>query len=207
MTTAPTTKRASRIKFLILVGLAFGPILAAWLLFFQFPELLPRATTNHGVLIQPSISAEELSPALHNRGTWTLIHVLPESCEADCKELLYLSRQVAVGLGKDSTRVSRVLVADRDLPDDLGSHLLLEHEDIEIITLDAEKLDFLKTATLLDAAKLAKSGKTTGERLLFQSCLLLMDPNGNIMMRYDVSLAGKPLLEDLKHLLKLSTIG
>jgi hypothetical protein len=37
--------------------------------------------------------------------------------------------------------------------------------------------------------------------------LLLMDPNHNVMMLYSLDKAGKPMLRDLKHLLKISNIG
>ncbi|MGB0691890.1 MAG: hypothetical protein ACPGPD_04220, partial [Pseudomonadales bacterium] len=37
--------------------------------------------------------------------------------------------------------------------------------------------------------------------------LFLVDPNGNVMMYFTLEKAGKPMLGDLKHLLKLSNIG
>jgi hypothetical protein len=37
--------------------------------------------------------------------------------------------------------------------------------------------------------------------------LLLVDPLGNIMMRYPASVPGGDVLDDLKHLLKISRIG
>ena len=37
--------------------------------------------------------------------------------------------------------------------------------------------------------------------------ILLMDPNGNIMMFYTLDKAGKLMLKDVKHLLKASNIG
>ena len=37
--------------------------------------------------------------------------------------------------------------------------------------------------------------------------LFLRDPNGNVILFYPAKNAGKPMLKDLKHLLKLSNIG
>jgi hypothetical protein len=37
--------------------------------------------------------------------------------------------------------------------------------------------------------------------------LLLVDPLGNIMMRYPEGIPGGDVLDDLKHLLKISRIG
>jgi hypothetical protein len=37
--------------------------------------------------------------------------------------------------------------------------------------------------------------------------LWIIDPHGNLVLRYDPSIKGKELLNDLRHLLKLSNIG
>jgi hypothetical protein len=37
--------------------------------------------------------------------------------------------------------------------------------------------------------------------------LWIIDPHGNLVLRYDPSVKGKDLLNDLRHLLKLSNIG
>jgi len=37
--------------------------------------------------------------------------------------------------------------------------------------------------------------------------IYLIDPNGNLMMRYTPDQLPKPLFKDLKHLLKVSRIG
>ena len=201
--------KSSRLKFLLLVAIAFGPMLAAGLLFFHFPEYLPRATTNHGELIQPSIDGGQIAPALQGRGAWTLIHVMPDACDEECRNLLYLSRQVATGLGKDAARVSRVLIVSESLSADLQSHLALEHGDIEVVFADTARLKAVSSS--LKAVSTPLKAVSTPLKAVSPSQsapqLFLMDPNGNIMMRYNISLAGKPLLEDLKHLLKLSTIG
>ena len=43
--------------------------------------------------------------------------------------------------------------------------------------------------------------------LLQAGDVLLVDPNGNIMMRYDDQATSKGMLKDVKKLLKLSNIG
>jgi len=44
-------------------------------------------------------------------------------------------------------------------------------------------------------------------QLLHAGDVLLVDPNGNIMMRYDDQATSKGMLKDVKKLLKLSNIG
>jgi hypothetical protein len=99
--------------------------------------------------------------------------------------MLYLSRQVVTGLGKDANRVQRVVLISTDTPD-LMEHLGVEHPDVKVV-----------------------SGMTTFKRFATGDgpVLLLMDPNHNVMMLYSLDKAGKPMLRDLKHLLKISNIG
>ena len=37
--------------------------------------------------------------------------------------------------------------------------------------------------------------------------LWIVDPHGNLVLRYDAKVKGKHVLDDLRHLLKLSNIG
>ncbi|MCL0239188.1 hypothetical protein, partial [Escherichia coli] len=54
----------------------------------------------------------------------------------------------------------------------------------------------------LDAATFSK---TTGDKATPQ--LWIIDPHGNLVLRYEPNVKGKDLLNDLRHLLKLSNIG
>ena len=99
--------------------------------------------------------------------------------------MLYLSRQVITGLGKDANRVQRVVLISTETPD-LVKHLNGEHPDVKVVF-----------------------GVTTVKPVVANDgpLLLLMDPNHNVMMLYNLEKAGKPMLRDLKHLLKISNIG
>jgi hypothetical protein len=69
---------------------------------------------------------------------------------------------------------------------DLMEHLKGEHPDVKVVT----GVTTFKPIVALDGP-----------------VLLLMDPNHNVMMLYSLDKAGKPMLRDLKHLLKISNIG
>ena len=179
--------RQSRIKFSLLVAIAFFPIMIAHVVFFYFPHLMPSATTNQGELIQPPVQGELVSGEFGQRETWTLMQLGGDgNCDETCQNLLYLSRQVVSGLGKDSSRLTRMVVTDNPLSEDFRNLLIDEHRDITIIEGD--------TAPLSSVTELAP-------------VLFLMDPNGNIMMYYTEETAGKPMLKDLKHLMRVSNIG
>jgi len=176
---------ASRRRFIALLLIAFGPMFIAYATFFYFPDWAPTGTTNEGQLISPSIDGLKMSQELATFSTWVLIQPIKSSCGDQCREMLYLSRQVVIGLGKDANRVQRVALTSADTPA-LMEHLEVEHPDVKVV-----------------------SGMTAYKPIFTDDgpVLLLMDPNHNVMMLYSLDKAGKPMLRDLKHLLKISNIG
>ena len=176
----------SRRRFVMLLLVAFVPIFIAYSAFEYFPEWVPSGTTNQGELIRPPVQAADIDPALERPGNWVLIQPVAFDCDEDCLQLMYLSRQVVIGLGKDSTRVRRVILAPDEISGAFNSVLEQEHPDVGTVNADASSLE----------------GVDDTRPLLF-----LMDPNGNIIMYYTLETAGKPMMKDLKHLLRISSIG
>ena len=176
---------ASRKRFVALLLIAFVPMFIAYAAFFHFPNWAPTGTTNHGELISPSVDGVTISSGLADFDTWVLIQPVDGLCGDECRKMLYLSRQVITGLGKDANRVQRVVLISTDTPD-LVEHLNVEHPDVKVVF-----------------------GLTTVKPVVANDgpVLLLMDPNHNVMMLYSLEKAGKPMLRDLKHLLKISNIG
>ena len=176
---------ASRKRFVALLLIAFVPMFIAYAAFFHFPNWAPTGTTNHGELVSPSVDGVTISGELADFDTWVLIQPVDGLCGDECRKMLYLSRQVITGLGKDANRVQRVVLISADTPD-LVERLNGEHPDVKVVF-----------------------GVTTVKPVVANDgpVLLLMDPNHNVMMLYSLEKAGKPMLRDLKHLLKISNIG
>ena len=176
---------ASRKRFVALLLIAFVPMFIAYAAFFHFPNWAPTGTTNHGELVSPSVDGATISSELADFDTWVLIQPVDGLCGDECRKMLYLSRQVITGLGKDANRVQRVVLISTDTPD-LVEYLNGEHPDVKVVF-----------------------GVTTVKPVVANDgpVLLLMDPNHNVMMLYSLEKAGKPMLRDLKHLLKISNIG
>jgi hypothetical protein len=176
---------ASRKRFVALLLIAFVPMFIAYAAFFHFPNWAPTGTTNHGELVSPSVDGVTISSELADFDTWVLIQPVGDLCGDECRKMLYLSRQVITGLGKDANRVQRVVLISTDTPD-LVEHLNGEHPDVKVVV----GVTTVKPVVAIDGP-----------------VLLLMDPNHNVMMLYSLEKAGKPMLRDLKHLLKISNIG
>lgn len=183
-TTDPAALSRSRMKLLVIISIAFFPIFIAYLAYFFLPEWAPDSTTNQGQLIMPPLAAGQISTELDVDDRWLLILPVTNDCDQSCEELLYLSRQITTGLGKESSRVARALLVQEVSPA-LRTLLHEEHRDVRVV-----------------------GGSDAALREVWQGpALFLMDPNGNIMMYFTPDKAGKPMLRDLKHLLRVSNIG
>ncbi len=66
--------------------------------------------TNRGTLIEPYTTLEQLGQVLPKAVSgWQLAYVVPEQCEAQCQQQLYLLKQSHTALGKYQERVVPVL--------------------------------------------------------------------------------------------------
>jgi len=184
-----------------LAALFFVPLLAsAWL--YYGTSWRPGGHTNHGELIQPPrplppvdlpriALGGELAvpdPTLF-RSKWTLVYIGDGSCDASCRATLYVMRQTRLALGTEMTRLARVFLVTGNCC--AKDYLARQHAGI----------------TILDASGSASApllGRFPGDRA---HTLYIVDPLGNLMMRYDVRRDPRGLLVDLRRLLELSQIG
>lgn len=159
----------------------------------------PAGMSNHGELIQPArpLPRAELRDAAGNlaaanplEGNWSMVYVGDGQCDDTCKTALYFMRQTRLSLNNEMTRVSRLFLATGQC----CNREFLAREHAGLLVLDA---------TGPEAAALVNGFPLT-ER---PQSLFVVDPLGNLVMRYDVREDPKGLLTDLKQLLKLSHIG
>ena len=175
-------------ELLAIVGIAFLPFLIAGVLFIGFPsDEIPDDTVNEGLLIIPPIQIE----VLESDGKWLLIHIVTERCSDECREVLFLTKQSRKALGKNAARVRRIAVASHELTEPFMQLIISEHKSLSL-TVDSQVVDALSSAIQNDA---------------IANFVFLMDPLGNVMMYYTPEILGKPLLQDLRRLLRVSRIG
>jgi cytochrome oxidase Cu insertion factor (SCO1/SenC/PrrC family) len=196
MVTAEMTSGAERMSprarrtLLALIAVCVLPVVASYLAFYVWQ---PSARMNFGTLVSPEPLPRTALADLDGRsvetavltGAWTYLVVAPSDCDAACAEALYLTRQVRTAQAKEMDRVARIwLVSDGGSPD---AAVLEGHEGLRVLRADATW-----------RARFEPAGTPR---------VWLVDPQGNVMMRYPDALEAKGMVKDLARLLKYSQQG
>jgi cytochrome oxidase Cu insertion factor (SCO1/SenC/PrrC family) len=121
---------------------------------------------------------------------WALAYVGNGACDETCRKALYFMRQTRLSLNNEMTRVARVFLATGECCD----RAFLEREHPGLVVIDATGPEARDLVAAFPATEQPHS-------------LFIVDPLGNLVMRYDTRDDPKGLLTDLKKLLKLSHIG
>jgi cytochrome oxidase Cu insertion factor (SCO1/SenC/PrrC family) len=191
----------------IFIGVAlmfFAPLALSFYLYYgKFWH--PGGRVNSGELVDPArplpalalpLAAPAAGGAQTNpqflKGKWTFLYVQQGRCDDRCLRRLYDTRQVRLALDREMNRVQRVFIGDSDCCD--LKELLAAHPDLIAVRSSAADDSLL---TLLPQ----RSGSLNSERIY------LIDPLGNLMMFYAADAKPKGMLEDMKRLLRLSSIG
>lgn len=183
----------SRSKFLFLIGVFVVPVVAAYLAYFGWR---PSGHTNYGELLKVTplqhTAGKALDGAAFNldalRGKWVMVHVGSARCDAACVRQLYLGRQIRIAQGKEQSRIERLWVlTDAATPD---ATLLQEYPG-------------LRVWRPAEAAFVAQFPAVRNR----SDHIYLVDPLGNLMLRFPAQVEPKRMMKDLKLLLKASQIG
>lgn len=175
--------RRGRAK-LLLLGAVFALPFALATLAWWF-DWAPGTTSNYGELLTPPRPLAG-PPFDALRGKWVLVSFDAAACDAYCEKKLYFMRQVRRAQGKDQDRVERLWVltdAARPRAELLGA---IEGTRIE------------RDAAL--AARFPAAASSADH-------VYVVDPLGNLMMRYPRDPDPSRMLKDLQRLLRLSQVG
>jgi len=200
-----TPKRRSRWPFYLAAVIFLGPLIAAFVIYRWYPELLPSDHTNYGTLIDPprplpnwslvDADGQPVADAWH--GHWSLVYVgsSPE-CEAPCQERMHFGHQLWLALNEKREKLQRIYLAqDKERATALRAALSGENAEMQWLTAggDTEAYQFRWFFELRNAES-----------------LYLVDPLGNWIMTYmptpgpdGVQQDFKGMQKDLKKLLKL----
>lgn len=187
---------SGRTKLLLMFALFASPFVLAWIAYFVWP---PTASGNRGELLNPPVLLGDVAVATAGKpelwknhadtgGKWILLQTDDAACGPACEKKMHTMRQAHVALGKYQDRVRRVF--------------LLEPGQQPGPALKAAAIDW----TWLEspaARKLLPLQSGTSAR----DYIYLVDPLGNVFMRYRKDVEIRDIHKDLTRVLKASQIG
>ncbi len=175
------------------MALMVAPIALSYLLFFWGA---PSNSVNYGELIEvkvlPDVVLHKTNGETFNisqlRGKWIMLTVDSGVCNEACRKKLYYMRQVRLMQKNEMERIERVwLIDDAKIPEN------------GIIK------DF--KGTVLINAKNSEILKEIPAKLSQRDHIYMIDPLGNLMMRFPKDVNPSLMAKDIKRLLKVSQIG
>jgi cytochrome oxidase Cu insertion factor (SCO1/SenC/PrrC family) len=184
---------------LLLIALICGAPIA--LSYFTYYVIKPKGgSTSYGTLIEPqrtipsalTVTGDDGHevPLDSLRGRWLMISVDGSACNEACVQKLYFMRQVRATQGAERERVLTVWLRT----DDAGVPAVVRsaYPDTRVLRADPASL----------AAWLPATDATHDTDHIY-----LVDPNGNLMMRFPAHPDPSKIKQDVTKLLKWSRIG
>lgn len=200
-TNKPATDHGRR-NFVLITLLFLAPVVLGTTLYFSGWRPQGRAL-HHGELVQPARPLSDItlrktdgSESLLGvlRGSWTLVTFSQLPCNTSCQNNLYKMQQVRLTQGKDAGRVKRIFIALSGNADTAA--LEAQYPGMRVFSGAAEEL---KKA----AQEFAGDQKSFNE----SERVYLIDPLGNLVLRYSADADPSGMRKDLARLLRLSQIG
>jgi len=189
--TTPEPRRGLATLALV-IAVCLTPIAASYLVYYVWP---PQSRMNYGTLIEPRpLPAAQLARVdgskfsiAELRGRWVMVQIDASGCTDACRRKLYFMRQVRLAQGHDMDRIERVwLIRDEGRVD---PGLLRDYEGTYAARAGAEVVSAFPAER--DAA----------------DHIYLIDPLGNLMLRFPKDADPGRMKKDLERLLKVSKVG
>jgi hypothetical protein len=156
-------------------------------------------THNNGLLLQPVREFESITVLdrnaepfhyLQQTPMWTLLIPGKASCDENCRETLWLTRQLHTALGRRAAHLRRFYLSDSwPLEPEFSDYLVAEQPGITVLHSDSDAIERLLAETNTAAS-------------LPQDRYYLIDKRGFVMMQYGPQHSGKDVISDLKFLMK-----
>ena len=178
---------------LAIAALCLAPFVAALVAYYWWQ---PQGAMNYGELIPVRPLSDPPLRHLDQRafklselkGKWVLLQLDEADCKAACQTKLYNMRQVRLAQGREMERVERVWLILDDAP--LETMLMREYDGTRMLRAAGSPLiaAFPPSASARDH-------------------IYLIDPLGNLMLRFPRDADPRRMHKDLLRLLKVSRIG
>ena len=190
MSNAPDPKKTRRM-FLLLGTISLAPIVGSLVLYYFWQ---PQSLTNYGELITAVPLADVTIAARDGnalrieelRGNWIFLMVDSGNCDDYCQSKLYAMRQIRLTQGKDQERIERLWV----IPDGIRPPVSIEAEYQGTHTVLPVTDDFLARLPAADSPR---------------DHIYVIDPFGNLMMRFPRNVDPQRMKKDVAKLMKNSS--
>ncbi len=195
-TSSPSHWRLYRTLYLLII-VCVAPVVASYLAYYVLP---PSGRTNYGELVEPQIPLPSLEVRLQDgtafdlaslRGSWVMLQVDGSGCDDACRNKLWQMRQLRTAQGKDADRIQRVFLVTDGAP--LETMLLREFDGTHFLRAERDRLRFLPIPEESTAR--------------IEDHIYMIDPLGNLMMRWPRAADANRMKRDIGRLLKASRVG
>lgn len=192
-------KAKGRWQLYAVLAVCAAPLIASYVTYYGgFAEHLGR--DNYGEILDPrqhpmpqlAASTPDGKPAGLDayKGKWLMVRSGPADCNDACRKQLFAMRQIRLMQGKEMDRVERVWLVTDQAPLDIA--LMKEYDGMRILRVDAQALGKWLPA---------------GQGSLPADHIYMVDPLGNLMMRFPKDPDPMKVKKDIGKLLKASAIG
>jgi cytochrome oxidase Cu insertion factor (SCO1/SenC/PrrC family) len=190
----PAGQRKSQRMLLIVAAVCIAPFVASWALYFFWQ---PSGRINYGELVEgvalPAgnvvlVGADKPFDFAQLRGRWIFVTVDSGACDDYCQKKLWKMRQVRMTQGKYLERIERVWLVSDD--QSVSATVSKEYGGTWIAKAQGHAL--LKSFPF---------------RGLQRDHIYVVDPLGNVVLRYPRDADPSRMKKDLERLLKVSRIG
>ena len=204
MSDKPEIKKQNQRTLILLLAAFIIPVVGAYLMYLNVQSSGPGSTKNHGTLVRPArpITQVDLNTARGGKfghkeltGKWTLVYLGQGECDEACQTNLAKMQQGRLAQGKEMVRIQLLYVmADKSAAMDKLSE---QYRPLMVVTGEQASIsDFIGVFQL-----------SSDEQVLHLQRVYMVDPRGNLMMRYENGFELSGLIKDLELLLKTSHIG
>ena len=191
------SKHKGRWKLLAVILVCASPIILSYLAYYV---IKPQGRTNYGAFIDPraypipalgTTMLDGKSIALDAyKGKWIMLQIDGGECPAICEKKLHDIRQLRLAQGKEMSRVERVWLITDNKP--LDTILLREFDGTNMLRAQADAV---------------RAWLPTEEGTTMFDHIYMIDPLGNLMMRFPKDADPNKIKKDVTKLLKASSIG
>jgi cytochrome oxidase Cu insertion factor (SCO1/SenC/PrrC family) len=180
---------------MFVMAICAAPVIAAWLAFFVFP---PGKLMNYGDLVEarplPDAPLMQLDGKPFRlsglKGRWVMLQVDSGACAEACQVKLYQMRQVRLTQGREMERIERVWLIDD----------AAQLDTIVMRAFDGTHLVRAAASPLLGQLPLPAGGNVRDH-------IYMIDPLGNLMMRFPKDADPSRIKKDVERLLRVSRVG